>query len=110
MNSQSNEVRAADEVWFISNVTPPPGEVEYQRGPGDLLKRKLTDVRSDWEAVMGQVAELLASSRDTIKQSGWAMEKVEVGLGFNAKGHLGFIAEAGLDASVKVTIQRLQIT
>lgn len=70
--------------------------------------RKLQEIKVDWNAVLKQISSLISTPRDAFKAQGWEMNKVEIGLAFNAKGRLAFIAEAGLEASIKLTIERAE--
>jgi len=85
-----------------------PGEFE-QHGLKDLARglfeRKLEDVKADWSKVTSQIAQMIQATENT-QPTGFALDSVEVSLGFNAKGQLVFVAEAGIEATVSVTFKR----
>ena len=61
-------------------------------------------------SVQGQWAETIdtlvgLSSTISERADGWTVDELEVGLTLSAKGELLFIAEAGAEASIKVTLK-----
>jgi hypothetical protein len=73
--------------------------------PGTLFGRSVNDVKKDFDKVSGQVQQILDNAF-TNPPKGVRFESVEISLGFTAKGKLAFIAEAGIETSVKVTFKR----
>lgn len=99
---------SADLVLFQGKTRLAPGDV-HLHGLTSLSERvfgrKLTDVKKDWARVTAQIKELLDATSERAP-SGFALESIEVSLGFSAKGQIVFIAEAGVEASVTVTFKR----
>jgi|SRR4051812_33614135 hypothetical protein len=96
------------EVVFVSGsgTTLRPGEVQAHSGTVERVVRSLGDVKKDWQVVIGQVAEMIGSSDGQVAQRGFRLSEVEVALGFDARGKLAFIAEAGVEATVTVRFER----
>ena len=96
------------DVVFVtgSAATLRPGEVQVQSGTVERVIRSLGDVKKDWQLVIGQVADMIGSSDGPVAERGFRLTEVEVGLGFDARGKLAFIAEAGVEATVTVKFER----
>jgi|SRR3954454_6993576 hypothetical protein len=94
---------SAEQVVFISSAGPGPGEFDVHSGFGGKIVRSLTEVKEDWRLILGQVADIVSSGTDQVASRGLRFKEVEVSLGFDAKGRLAFIAEAGVQATVRVT-------
>jgi hypothetical protein len=76
-------------------------------GPAAALERTVGQLKADYHRIVGQI---LAMTEGTPKASGLHLKAVEVGLGFNASGELGFITVAkvsvGVEATVTLTFER----
>ncbi|MGH9917821.1 MAG: Pepco domain-containing protein [Nitrososphaerales archaeon] len=76
-------------------------------GPVARLERTIGQLKADYDRVVGQI---LAMTEHTPKTSGLHLTNVEVALGFNAAGELGFITVAkvsvGVEATVTLTFER----
>ena len=63
----------------------------------------LETVQAQWngtiETLVGLTSTIAAKAKD------WDIDEVEVGLTLSAKGELLFIAEAGAEASIKITLK-----
>src|SRR5881396_1991813 len=116
MNEQiaMNEKNAAeledDQVVLFQRGNTPlqPGEVQLHgltEFASRLFGRSIKDVKTDWEKVSKQVAEMISS---TVMQApqGFSLDEVTISLGFSAQGKLVFIAEAGVEASVEIKFKR----
>jgi len=55
--------------------------------------------------VSAQIAKLVEATAN-VRETGFELESIEVGLAFSASGRLAFIAEAGVEASVSITLAR----
>ncbi|MGH9893554.1 MAG: Pepco domain-containing protein [bacterium] len=101
--------RDPNEILFITRTTLAPGEVELHRGvPGETLKRTLDEVREDWKMVSAQVIDLMSATDSAASPAPFQIDEVSVSLGFNAKGKLAFLAEAGVESSITVSFKRRQ--
>src|ERR1700686_1041710 len=99
-----------DPNWVIFQGSPPPlelGETEDQFGEAlkNLFARKVSDVKADWDRVFKQLNEMLSSAAQTVTDN-FALESLELSLGFNAQGKLCFIAEAGVEATITMVLKR----
>jgi|SRR5713101_80234 len=99
---------SAETVEFIvASAALRAGETRAQlASPGDIIKRPLDEVKAEWEAVFSKIQELSASADKVSKPGGLRLDSISVALGFTAKGKLAFIAEAGIQATVTVTLKR----
>jgi hypothetical protein len=79
---------------------------QIQSGTVERVVRSLGDVKKDGQVVIGQVADVMRSSDGEVAERGFRLSEVEVALGFDARGKLAFIAEAGVEATVTVRFQR----
>jgi hypothetical protein len=102
-----SEERASEEVLFISGTELEPGGVEIHKGVTEKMVRSLADVKEDWRRVVGQVAEIFGTGTDQVASRGYRLSEIEVSLGFDARGRLAFIAEAGVEATVSVKFERI---
>ena len=102
-----SEARPSDEVLFISGAELEAGQVEIHKGVAEKVVRSLADVKEDWRLVVGQVAEIIGTGTDQVAIHGYQLSEVEVSLGFDARGRLAFIAEAGVEATVSVKFERM---
>lgn len=109
----------ARDEWELA-IFVPEGEQDGEGVPDDavredslrdvmgVLKRvtrvRAADVKEQWERTVGTLMNLSTTvakgSRD------WTIEEIEVGLTLSAKGELLCIAEAGAEASIKITLKR----
>lgn len=97
-----------EEVVFITGAKPAPGEAVLHKDSVGTVMRRIEEVKSDWDRIMKQIGGLVAGSHLGAGDSGFALQQVSVGLAFSASGKLGFIAEAGAEASITVTFERSQ--
>jgi hypothetical protein len=70
----------------------------------DYFERRKEDVAMEWDRLCEQMQELL--DRVSVTVTDFEFHSVEFELGFSAEGHLGFIAKAGANGTVRVTFQR----
>ena len=49
---------------------------------------------------------MVSGTDDRVTAAGYELSEVNISLGFNAKGKLAFIAEAGVEASVSIVFKR----
>jgi hypothetical protein len=103
-----SEERTSNEVLFISGTGLEAGEVEIHKGVAEKVVRSLADVKEDWRLVVDQVAEIFGTGTDQVASRGYRLSEVEVSLGFDARGRLAFIAEAGVRATVSVKFERVE--
>jgi hypothetical protein len=76
-----------------------------QHGPVAKLERTVGQLKADYDRIVGQI---LAMTEHTPKTSALHLTSVEVALGFNATGELGFITKlsVGVEATVTLTFER----
>jgi len=109
--NDNNDAALEDDqvVLFQRGNTPlQPGEVQLhglKEFASRLFGRSIKDVKTDWEKVSKQVAEMI-SSTVTQAPKGFSLDEVTISLGFSAQGKLVFIAEAGVEASVEIKFKR----
>ena len=108
MNEQPDSgVRQLDSeyVYFLSPAKPAPGEAAPHAFMDYLFPRKKEEVMQDWTVTINQTVELVSQNVDKAPE-GYKMDEIEVSLGFSAKGQLAFIAEAGVQAAVRIVFRR----
>ncbi len=107
MSEEPAATNSSDEdiVLFVGAPALQPGEVELQSFREKIFGRKVEDVQNDWRRISGQIATIVDASTAE-RPRGFELESVEVSLGFSASGKLAFIAEAGVEASITVTLKR----
>lgn len=101
----SNVQEGPSIVLFAGSPTLKPGEAELHSLRDKLFGVKLEDVKKDWQRVSHQIGEMVASFRPK-EPSGMGLKELEVSLAFTAEGRLAFVAEAGIEASVKLVFSR----
>jgi hypothetical protein len=98
-----------DDVQVVTFAGAPPtlepGEFVTHSFKDKVFGRKLEDVKDDWARLSQQVGEM-AGSTAPITAAGFQLDSIEVALGFTASGKLAFIAEAGVEATVTLTLSR----
>jgi hypothetical protein len=94
-------------VYFISPAKPPPGVATPHAFLDTLYPRRKEEVQQDWQVEIDQTVDLVSQNVDRAPK-GYQMDEIEVLLGFSATGQLAFIAQAGLEASIKVVFRRHQ--
>lgn len=92
-------------VLFTGLPSIQPGEVELHSLADKVFGRRVEDVQADWRRISSQVAAMVDATSER-EPEGFQVDSVEIGLGFSATGKLAFIAEAGVEASVTVTLSR----
>lgn len=102
------------DLVIFEGKEPPlkPGEVEehafgIEKITDRLFGRRIEEVKADWQRVSGQIQQMLQAIASVAAEN-FAMDTVEISLGFSAQGKLVFIAEAGVEATVSVTYKRLK--
>src|SRR5689334_10229569 len=76
-----------------------PGEFEAQNFFDDTVYYRLEDLREQWDALMAKVGRIVSSK---VNFGDLTVDEVTVKFGFNAKGKLVFLAEAGIDVAFEV--------
>jgi Trypsin-co-occurring domain 1 len=102
-------IYVADSVRIATATAPKDEAALHARQPtiGEVIG-KVTSVPV--ETVQGQWNETLdtlmnMSGEIAARAESWKIDEIEVGLTLSAKGELLFIAEAGAEASIKVTLK-----
>jgi hypothetical protein len=93
-------------VEFITRFTPPPTSFEPHSGPTEVLRKKVGDIKSDYQVLLNQLTFIIGDTDAKVKETGFTLDEIKISLGFNAKGRLAFIAEAGVEASIEVAFKR----
>ena len=107
MSGDPTTPRPADVVVFISPLPgPEPGHVGNDLRASGELERPLKDVRHDWRLMVDQICEIVSGTDEAIEKSGVGLDSITFGLAFNGRGHLAFIADAGVTASVQIRLTR----
>ena len=108
MAKQKRKNISDEPVYFVSSST-----AEMKTGvrlqsllPQKTLAKKAGEVKEDYEAILNQIDFIIGDTDTKIKESGFKLEQIKIGLGFNAKGKIAFIAEAGVEASIEVLFKR----
>jgi hypothetical protein len=70
---------------------------------GKVSTVRVDDVQDQWNSTLDTLINL--SSDIATRAEAWKIEEIEVGLTLSAKGELLFIAEAGAEASIKITLK-----
>jgi hypothetical protein len=110
MNEQpSSEMLQQDPryVYFVSPAKPLPGEAEPHAFLDTLYPRRKEEVQQNWKVMINHVVDLVSQNVDSAPK-GYQMDEIDVSLGFSAMGQLAFIAQAGLESSIKVVFKRQQ--
>lgn len=96
-----------DWMILISDRPSLPGDVE-EHGLKDwwrnLTAKPIEDGKAEFQRIFFQIDQLLSGVPKGFRE--FETESLEIGLAFTAEGQLAFIAKAGLEASVKVTLKR----
>ena len=71
----------------------------------DVKKVDPKDMAADWQEKLDRILDVAANAAAK-KDKAWHIDEIEIGLTLSAKGELLFIAEAGAEASVKVTLKK----
>ncbi len=113
--SRPEEPRMTDD-WTVQIYVPSPtlpgtsGERGTGQAPGlrdrggRVVDASVEALRENWRDTVQKLVEIGDGIDDA--GSGWGVAEIEVGLTLSAKGQLLFIAEAGAEASVKITLTR----
>ena len=71
----------------------------------DVKKVDPKDMGADWQEKLDRIVDV-ATNAAAKKDKAWHIDEIEIGLTLSAKGELLFIAEAGVEATVKVVLKR----
>jgi hypothetical protein len=75
--------------------------VLHSRG-SDTVYRSLKALEKDWKGISDKIIKIVGSSSKEVYER---IDSVTFSLGFNAKGKVVFVAEAGIEASISVTFK-----
>lgn len=96
-------------VLFQGKKSPQPGTVTAHsvlaKIKGAIFAVAVDEVKADWQKVSQQIQQMIDATT-SVGSKNFAIDSVEVSLGFTAEGKLVFIAEAGVEATVSVTFKR----
>jgi hypothetical protein len=98
--------KAEDTVTFITGKPAFSGVRLDRASAPQALTKKISDVKEDWVVAMKQISVIVSNTDAEMKESGFELDQIEVSLGFSASGKIGFIAEAGIEASISVTFTK----
>ena len=63
------------------------------------------EMAADWKDKLDRIVDVATHAAQS-QDKAWRIDEIEIGLTLSAKGKLLFIAEAGAEASVKVTLKK----
>ena len=96
-------------VPFVGPNKLRPGEGEAH-GLKDIIDRSFTrslgSVTEEVTNVMSSIQEILGNMK-TKTPLGFGIDTIDISLGFDAKGKLAFIAEGGVQATVKISFKKI---
>lgn len=98
-----DKTQDVDTVYFVGKSRLAPGQVDLHRSGSEALARSLEEVKTDWEVITTQISRIVSN---TSRSLAYSIDEIEISLAFNAKGKLAFIAEAGVEASIKLKLKR----
>jgi hypothetical protein len=77
-----------------------------ERGKIRVTTRAAEEVTAEWGRMMEKVGGLVKHAADKALHGPIPLDEIEVKLAFTAKGHVAFIAEAGVEAGITLTFRR----
>jgi hypothetical protein len=106
---RSVDIETKDLVLFQGPAHPANQGIMHLTSFGSVLDntfgKRVDDVKADFDRIAEQMNQILQGAFSKITGD-MKMDSVEISLGFTASGKLAFIAEAGVETSVKVTFKR----
>jgi hypothetical protein len=104
--SKVNANIADQTVNFVTGVKKQP-ETGVVLHSSKLLK-KVGELKEDYDIIINQISFILNDTNSSVEESGFKLDEIKVSLAFNAKGKIGFIAEAeaGVEAGIELTFKR----
>jgi hypothetical protein len=78
------------------------------RTVADEASAPIEKVKAEWDRMMARVATLLESAKQAAAPGPFELQEIQLQLAFTAKGHIAFIAEAGVQAGVTLTFRPKQ--
>lgn len=89
---------------FVPSADAGAGAPGLRDRGGRVVDASVETLRENWRETVQKLIEI----GDGVQNAGsdWGVSEIEVGLTLSAKGQLLFIAEAGAEASVKITLTR----
>jgi hypothetical protein len=94
------------DIFFVTGSTLKGPGVNLHGDTGATLTKKVIEVKEDWNAVMGQVSVIVSETDTVMSETKFVLEEITISLGFNAKGKIAFIAEAGVEASIEIKFKK----
>ena len=94
-----------DLVYFAVSSPREQGFTPHVNVSGQLT-RTLAELQEEWTRVLGQLDAMFRADDGVTHENGFRVHEVAVGLTFTASGKLAFVAEAGVEASITVTLTR----
>ncbi len=83
----------------------PQAKASDARGRADrVVDASVESLRENWRETVAKLVEIGNGVDDGASE--WGVSQIEVGLTLSATGQLLFIAQAGAEASVKITLTR----
>jgi len=106
--TRPSEDVASRTIPFITTavVAKGPSVQLHKKSAVESVSRTVAELKTDWNEMMQSVTVIIEDTERHTKESGFQLTEIEVGLGFNAKGKLAFIAEAGVEASLSIRFKR----
>lgn len=94
-------------VPFIRVTAGSPGTADLHGGSsGGLIEVAVKDIASNWQLVVDNAATLVSEALKSAAAHGIALDQVKIGLAFDAKGKLAFVAELNAHGSVELLFKR----
>ena len=92
-----------DTIPFKPGSTMRPGDFQPHNFIDDTVYYKLDELKGQWNTLMKKIGDVVSGPSAF---AGLALDEITVKIGFNAKGKLVFIAEAGMDAAFEVSFKK----
>lgn len=111
MNGTDSEGKMVPFIGPIKTTSLQPGEAQthgFKEVAQRYFEQPFISLKKDWGNLIELIEEMLdTASLKSLKD--YDLETVEIGLGFDANGKLAFIAEGGIQATIKVAFKRKNI-
>lgn len=111
--SADDDTHEGETVYFVVGdhlrvTSDPDAYAGILRNVADEASAPIEKVKAEWDRMMARVATLLESAKQAAAPGPFELQEIQLQLAFTAKGHIAFIAEAGVQAGVTLTFRPKQ--